>query len=235
MKTVKSILIILGISLVIFVSCEKDDTESAEGASFQIEFETITSDFDLKSNETGTLEFSSGQIILESVEFEASSDNDTLEAEFEIESYITIDFATGETNPDISAIKIAPGNYTEIEIELELWDQSEQPSIVLNGQWTDTHGESHPVRFEFDSGQDFSLEIEGNFTIDQETTMIAQITFDPGVWFSGVDQGMFSSATTNDEGVIVISSGENTDIYDIVEDMIDLVSEVEISINNLNL
>jgi|AntRauTorckE6833_2_1112554.scaffolds.fasta_scaffold10312_5 hypothetical protein len=226
MKTKRWMFPLLGMFLVAFISCEKGNDDIGK-PTVQLAFETVTSGSALKSTATNNLEFTSGNIILESIEFETDSEADSLEVDFEIDSYITLDFATGETDPDVSSVEITPGTFTEIEIEL--WDQTDEPAIVLDGTWTDADGNIHPVRFEFSSGQTFEVEKEGEFIIEQSTAMIAEITFDPNVWFSGVTAEKLSSATTDDEGVIVISSGQNTDIYDIVEDKIDVVSEVEIS------
>ena len=219
---------IIGIGL---VACDKE--EERGNPTLQLEFNTVTSEANLKTALANNLQFSSGHIILESIEFEAESDVDSLEMEFEIESYITIDFATGDSNPDISPIEIKPGTYTEIEIEVELWDQNHEPAIALDGTWTDSGGNDHPIRFLFDSGQDFSLEKEGEFTLTEGTTMIAEITFDPNIWFSGVSSDMLSNADIDEDGVIIISSDINTDIYDIVEEKIDLISEVEITMYNI--
>ena len=227
MKTKRMILALISVALIAFTSCEKDDLGEPV---VQLEFKTVTSEFMLKNTSvtTNSVGFDSGHIILESVEFELESDTDSLEMEFEVENYITVDFATGETNPDLSFIRLRQGTYTEMELEIELWDQTEQPAIVLAGSWTDENGTIHPVRFEFDSGQSFSVEIEGNFVVNENTSMVAEVTFDPGIWFSGVTNEAFSAATKNNDGVILINSEENEDIYDTVEDMIDLVSEVEI-------
>ena len=227
MKTKRMILALISIALIAFTSCEKDDLGEPV---LQLEFKTVTSEFTLKNTSVAAnnVKFDSGHIILESIEFELESDTDSLEMEFEMDSYITVDFATGETNPDLSFVRLRQGIYTEMEFEMELWDQTNQPSIVLNGSWADEDGTLHPVRFEFDSGQSFSVEIEGNFVVDENTSMVAEVNLDPGIWFSGVTKKAFSSATKNNEGVIVISSEENEEIYDTVEDMIDLVSEVEI-------
>jgi|GEM_PF-5644252 len=44
---------------------------------------------------------------------------------------------------------------------------------------------------------------------------------------------MLSNADIDEDGVIIISSDINTDIYDIVEEKIDLISEVEITMYNI--
>jgi hypothetical protein len=223
--------ILLSLIVLVFAACQKDESKQP---TIKLEFNTVTSDFSLSSAATNknvlanSLEFTSGQIILEGVEFETSSDTDTLEVEFEIEGFISIDYATGETNPDISHIEIKPGRYNEIEIELDLWGKSEQPSISLNGTWDDLNGNDWPVKLLIYSDEEFSLEIEGDFLFEENSTMIAQITFDPRVWFSGVSPQLMSAASVDNDGVIVISPEQNQNIYDIVKNMMELVSEVEI-------
>ncbi len=141
MNTNKLILVLSTIVFFTFISCQKDDAQSP---TVELQFETVTSSFTVKSTMSNHLQFTSGHIILESASIETNS---------EIESYITIDFATGETTPDIWAIEIIPGNYTEVEIEMELWDQTDIPSIALDGTWTDTYGTDHPVQLALYLGQ----------------------------------------------------------------------------------
>jgi len=209
----------------LFTSCEKNEGDKPV---LLLDFETVTSEFNLKSVAANSLQFTEGQIILEEVEFETESDTDSIQMDFEIETYIILDFATGETTPDLSGVELVPGNYSEIDIELELWDESELPSIALEGTWSDGDNNPHPVKLLMPSGQSFSLEIEGNYSIDENTSMIAQVTIDPGAWFAGVSNELLATATVDDNGVIIISPQHNTVIYEIVEDQIDMVSEVEI-------
>ncbi|MFO7755479.1 MAG: hypothetical protein R6V34_05815 [Bacteroidales bacterium] len=216
---------IFGLAVIGLLSCEKDDLNNA---TVQLEFNTVTTESGLKSAAANSIMFSEGHIILESIEFETETDSDSTAVEFEIESYITLDFATGETSPDLSAIQIAPGLYTEIEIEFELWDGTEQASIDLTGTWTDADGAEHPVRLLMPLGQEFSLEIEGEFTVEENTSMVAQVTFDPNSWFLGEAGNLLSTAVADEDGVIVISPDQNSNIYDIIEDAIDNTSEVEI-------
>ena len=77
-------------------------------------------------------------------------------------------------------------------------------------------------------GQTFSLEIEGEFTINENTKMTALITIDPNAWFMGEAGELLPAATANSEGIIVISPDQNSNIYDIIKDAVDYFSEVEI-------
>jgi len=131
---------------------------------------------------------------------------------------------------DLSTIVLAPGHYTEIELEFELWDQTEQPSIYLEGIWTDVDGTSHPLRLIMPLGQTFSLEIEGDYIIEENSAMTAYITINPNAWFMGAAGALLPYAIANEDGIIVISPDQNYNIYDIIEDAIDDTSEIEIEI-----
>ncbi len=226
MRTKILIPALLSIILLPFTSCEKDDKESP---SVEIEFVTVSSEFAVKSFTPNSFEFSSGQIILESIEFEAESETDSLEMEFEIEGYAYLDFATAEVTPDIASIEIQPGVYTELELEIEFWDESEQPSILLEGTYTDAESKVHPVRLSLISDETFSAEIEGPFIVNQNTNMIALVTFDPSKWFAEVTIELMSYATTNNESVILISPEHNKDIYELIKDHMEFESEMKIT------
>lgn len=223
--TKKLILTVFSIALLLFTACEDDNSGKA---TLKMEFEAVTTGSTLKSTAANSIEFSSGHIILEEVEFETETETDSIAVDFEIESYITIDIITGETTPDLSAVEIVPGKYEEIEIELELWDETDEPSIDMDGVWTDSEGTDHPIKLLLPIGQSFSLELEGEFTIEENTSMIAQITFDPVAWFNGEAGELLPTATKNEDGIIVISPNQNADIYDKLKDAIDRTSEVEI-------
>ncbi len=229
MKTKGLFLASLASMLIVFSSCEKNEIVPS-GPTFGLDFKTENSGFTLKSAAANNLEFTSGHVILESAEFELESETDSIGMEFEIESFITVDFATGETTPDISSIEIFPGTYEEIELELELFDESDLNSILLDGTWTDDEGNTYPVKLELESGQSFELEMEGNIVIEESTALIAWITFDPNVWFSGVTAEELSSATINEDDEIIINAEHNTHIYEKVKEGLDFASEVEITV-----
>lgn len=227
MKKQTFILTIFSLLFIGLISCEKEDLRKP---TLQLKFNTVTSESNLKSALANSIQFTSGNIILENIEFQAESDTDSIEVDFEIDSYITIDFATGEITPDLSTIELVPGDYTEIELEFELWDQTEQPSIYLEGTWTDANGTPNPIRLIMPLGQTFSLEIEGKFTLQENSAMTAYVTIDPNAWFLGEAGDLLSSATANEDDIIVISPDQNYNIYDIIKDAIDDISEIEIEI-----
>lgn len=210
-------------------SCKKDETEEAPRVG--MEFRTVNTSFPLQRVQTKELSFDSGFITLREVQFQVEADADSIEVDFNIELNTVIDFATGETTPDISYAEIPAGTYEAMEVEIELQDEGDDPSMVLNGTYVDVNGLSHDVRFEFNSGETFEVEKEGNIVISEGTSALAQVTFDPTAWFAEVSDEQMSNASKDSLGVIVISETQNANIFDVVADGLDLATEVELEIN----
>lgn len=177
-----------------------------------------------------SLTFTSGTIRLEEIEFEAEVEGtDSVEAD--IDMMVEIDFATGQTNPDLSGLVFPAGIYTETEVELELLYEGNNgtPGIEVEGTFVDSQGASHTIKFIYNEDQTFEVEREGTITFTEGASVIAQITFDPGLWFTGVTSADLEAAIKDNNGVIVISENSNSDIYDIVADGLDLASELEVT------
>lgn len=233
MKFKTLVLAAIVMTSVSFTSCQKDTNDVPQ---IGLKFNTVTTPIPLNgglksAQQVKELQFTSGFITLREVEFEVETDNDSIEIEFELELNTQIDFATGETNPDISFVEIPAGTYNEMEVEIELQDEGDSPAMVLNGTYIDAEGTSHPVRFEYNSGETFEVEKEGTITFATNESALAQVTFDPTVWFAEVSNEQLSLATKDNEGVIVISSTQNTNIFDVVADGLDLATDVELEID----
>ena len=228
MKKVKLKQVIVLLTIAIFIaSCSKDDqlNESKIG----LEFTTVTSPFVLKSAQIPkALSFTSGYIMLREIQFEVETGNDSIEIEFELEMNTKIDFATGKTTPDIAFAEIPAGTYDKMEVEIELQDSGSEPAIRLNGTYVDLNGIIHIVLFEFNSGETFEIEKQGTVTFSANESALAQITIDPSAWFAAVTNEQLSLASKVN-GVIVISENQNSEIFDIVADGLDLATEVEIN------
>lgn len=211
------------------VSCGDDD--EVTNATVSMSFIGNSSAINVPAGrvETNTLQFTSGTIRLRQIQFQAETDEgDSIEVN--LEQIVDIDFATGATTPDLSNLVFPIGTYAEVEVELELQDENNNPSVVIEGTFTDANDETHPIRFEFNSGETFEVEKEGRIVFGEGASVLAEITFDPGVWFAGVTREELSVATKNNDGVIVISETSNADIFDIVADGLDLATEVEITL-----
>lgn len=217
------------LTVFMLVSCSNDDEMT--NATVSMSFKGNTSSVGISSGrvQANSLEFTSGTIMLRQIQFQAETD-EADSVEVDIEQIVTIDFATGATTPDLSDLVFPVGTYSEIEVELELQDENSLPSVVIEGTFTDANDQTHPIRFEFNSGETFEVEKEGQITFGEGASVLAEVTFDPGVWFAGVTTEKLSAATKNNDGVIVISETSNAQIFDIVADGLDLATEVEISL-----
>lgn len=227
---------LLVVILLVGLSACSSDEDSTTQPLLSVNFNTVTSSFNTQSQTSafnkqasgGNFVFNEGFITLTAMEYEAESESDLKSVEFELEQVVVIDFATGIPTPDIRAIAIPAGTYQEVSIEVELFDETDEPSVVLNGTYTSPDGTAHPVRFEFNSGETFEVEREGTIVFSENQSAIAEITFDPSLWFAGVSDEDMESANKNMGGIIVISEDHNTDIFDIVADGLDLATDLEI-------
>lgn len=221
------------LTLVVGLSaCSSDD--STDQPTLAVSFNTVTSPFSAQvqstslnkqSSNSGIFVFNDGFITLTAMEYEAENDSESVE--FELEQIVVIDYATGIPTPDIRAIEIPAGTYEEVSVELEIYDETDEPSVVLNGTYTSPEGTSFPVRFEFNSGETFEVEREGAIIFAEGQSALAEITFDPSIWFAEVTDALMADADQS-EGVIVISETHNSEIFDIVADGLDLATELEI-------
>ena len=217
------------LSIGLLTACDKSDETSNPTVSFN--FNTVNTASSVPAARTAsanTLAFTSGTITLSRIEFEADLANgDSIEAR--LDQTVVIDFATGETNPSLPNLVFPVGNFVESSVELELLDENNIPSVILEGTFVDGQGQSHPVRFEFNSGETFEVEKEGVYAFEAGKSIVAEVTFDPSVWFMGVSGEMLEAATKNGQGVIVISETSNPEIFDIAADGLDLATEIEIT------
>lgn len=216
--------------LALFSACESE-TVTPE-AQVGLEFETVKTSTQMGARmaSASSLAFTSGAITLSEVKFEAKNDDDadSVEVDFKLNQDVVVDFATGESNPDLSTLVIQPGTYEKIEVELELQDEGSAPAIVLNGTFTDAQGQSHPIRFEFNSDEKFEVKREGTVVFAEGQLAMAQVVFDPAAWFAGVSADALTEATKDAAGVIVISETQNEAIYDLVAEGLDLAKELKI-------
>lgn len=229
---------LLGLTLVLvgLSACSNDD--SAQSPQLGVNFRTVTTSFDTTAQArvaastlaTGSFNFDEGSIILKELEFEAETENDSTSVEFELNGIVVIDFATGIPTPDIRPITIPAGTYQEVEVEIDLIDENDTAAIDLTGSYTFTNGEISPVSFQYDAGSGLSFEVEreGTIVFTADQSAIAQITFDPSVWFAGVTETMMTNATKNSEGVIVISNTQNSDIFNVIDNGLELATDLEI-------
>jgi hypothetical protein len=126
------------------------------------------------------LSFTAGKIIIRELVFDGEVGGTSVSKTKEQIS--TIDYATGKVSPAIS-VTIPAGEYTDVNLGIEIQDASSKPSIVITGTYKHTDGRTIPVRFEFNSGEVFEAEAS-RVTIPEGADLVGKITFNAHDWFS---------------------------------------------------
>lgn len=164
------------------------------------------------------LVFNSGYVVVREVVFDGDmADGRTIS--ITEEKITTIDMVTGVANPPF-LMDIPAGTYTSVNLGIEIQDETDRPSVVAEGVFTNAAGVITPVRFEFNSGEVFEANSVRPVTLSAATPATAKITFDPHFWFSTITAAQLNNAVRTN-GVIVVSETRNTAIFTIVADRLD--------------
>ncbi len=207
--------VIAGIFL--FAGCQKDEVSPNGTIKLQVTT-TSSSSLNLKSVAAANdLVFDSGTITIREVVFDG--DAEALSVSRTIEQIATIDYATGQVSPEV-VIEVPAGDYTSVNLGIELQDENDDPSVVITGTYTNSSGAAIPIRFEFNSGEVFEADA-ASVVIEAGADLIGKITFDAVSWFGTVTFDELDQAIQTD-GVIVISGTSNASIFDKVADKLDV-------------
>jgi hypothetical protein len=200
---------------IIFSSCEKDNPTG----KITLEVNTTSSStVNLKGTKAANdLVFTSGTITIREVVFDGEVGATSVSRT--IEQVADIDYATGTVTPEV-VIEVPAGDYTDVNLGIELQDVNDDHTVVIEGTYTNSSEEVIPIRFEFNSGEVFEA-IAASVSIEPGADIIGKITFDAISWFGTVTSNELDNATQTD-GVIVISGTSNTTIFDKVADKLDV-------------
>lgn len=222
MKTQNLFKTVIILALAVFLSsCEKDDGNTNGKIFFKVNT-TSSSTVNLQQSKAAAndLVFTSGTIIIREIVFDGEVGLTSVSRT--IEQIANIDYATGVVSPEV-VIEIPAGDYTGVNLGIELQDENADPSVVIEGTYTNSSGVATPIRFEFNSGEVFEADA-ASVTIKPGADLIGKITFDAVSWFSVVTAEEMDNATLTD-GKIIISSTNNADIFDLVADKLDVDTE----------
>ncbi|MBD3627277.1 hypothetical protein [Cyclobacterium sp.] len=164
-------------------------------------------------------------------------DEDGSEWEYEVEfnEIKKVGFDQFDTETDFF-INIPEGEYEEIEMEIDLIDYRNEPSILLNGTYMNAEGEEISFRFElFGDDIDFEVEIEADddnyFVVDRVNNPLILFELVPERWFSSISTSELENAELDDDGVMVFSESSNRSIFQKVRERIATDAEIEIEID----
>ena len=170
------------------------------------------------------------------LEMEGRDENGRFEKELEIEfdNIRKVTFDQFDESSDFF-INIPEGEYKEIELELDLIDHRNEPSIFLEGQYSGQNGESFQVLFEyFGDDIDFEVEIEAEdddayFRINRVNNPLALLEINAYLWFRDVSNAELDNAQ-KENGVIRITKDVNNAMYSKIVNRIKASSEIEIEL-----
>lgn len=210
-------LVALG-TVISFTSCQKDDVDSSLRFQMSSEVGTVNQ----KISAANTLQFTSGHVIIREIVFDGDRKGQE-DVSITHEQISQIDLVTGIGSPEVN-VQIPPGEYTSVNMGIEILDDDDiHPLAVLcEGTYYDANNTAVPVRFEFNSGEVFEANTNGSTVkIKSATSPLVKISFDPLVWFSTITRSQLDNAQRDSNGVIVVSSSMNTNIFSIVADKLD--------------
>jgi hypothetical protein len=207
-------------------SCKKSELKKPADVSVKM-------DINRQASTGGELVFTAGYIRLANFSVEGTrQEGAAVEMSKEFSSGELITFSPDDF---ISALylDIPQGNYTDLDISFNTFDDNDQPTIQVEGTYTNQSSQSFPLIFEFESSESFSIngESETNdpiIVLDKNIPATSFIKFDPLYWFDIVTTNMWDNADLVEvEGTmtILINDSENENIYDVVADRVDEATE----------
>lgn len=217
MKTLKN-LFALGSACIILFSCQKESAPKTATAQVSYQFTPVKKTTSLAGTTQSTLVFNSGFIKIREIVFDAQNASTNQSVSFTTEKISTIDYATGVSSPQIIDT-IAAGTYKSVNLGVEIYDEVNAPSIVIDGVYTQDDGTTIPVRFEFNSGEVFEANAS-LVTLAENTSAIAKIKFDPHYWFSAITNAELENAVLTN-GVLLINEVKNASLFVKIADKLD--------------
>ena len=205
-----------------FTACKKDDGNG--DVNYKMQYRNAQ--FNAQKTANGSLNFTAGHVLIGDIEFEAETEDD---AEFsqETSGEVKFDLVTGESTPALPAMTLPAGKYEEVSLEVDLVEDSAEPTILMTGIYTTTSGEERNIRFEYNSDLEFEVEAE-NVTIVDEAAPAMKINFDPSVWFAVITADQLDAAQVDSTNTIVISAESNEDLFDLIDESLDEATDAEL-------
>lgn len=244
MKNYNKLLSILAFTAVTaFSACSSDDEtpsvgqgEGKMGIALVLKNNSMNTVNGRVENSNLTIEKGFIQIKELELEVEGRNENGDFEKEIEIEfdDIKKITFNEFDRSVDFF-INIPEGEYQEIELELDLIDYRNEPSISFEGTFVNDEGASTPFKFEyFGDDIDFEVEIESDddnyFRVDRINNPLALFELNAINWLRNVTTTEMNSAERTD-GVILLTRNSNSSIYNKIKQNIEASSEIEVELD----
>ena len=208
---------LLFLSFLILTACTKSKDSSDAELTYKVEPSNLTSSVGTTVSESGlivtlnsnsSLTWKAGFITIEQLSFEAKKE--TSEIEYKLKKSPTVDLF--KQTQLLGSINIPAGTYNEVELKLVLQKQTTGDVFAINGIYTDESGKQTPLDFHYN--EDLTLHIEGeNLIVNTSADYTGVLKLELNKLLTGVSASDFKSASKNANGVIVISSASNVEVF----------------------
>jgi len=211
----KNLIFLSLLTLTIF-SCKKDKVEPDPVVEDPISGTTFMYSVGYSDTTSPYLDFDGGTLVLTQITWDGTLDGTINSTSISTSEITTYDVATGSATPEIQIVDIDPGNYSNISMGIELYDNGVDDNMILTGTYIHSNGNTIPIKFLFNSGEVFEGTIN-SYLIPEGKDTKATLILNPIGWFKNVSQGELDGATLDTGGTIVISESSNSSLYDKVE------------------
>jgi hypothetical protein len=206
---------IVVIAVLLLQSCKKDDDQT--GINFNASTSGRSSIVSRPSGTLGTLTWTSGFAYVTEVEFEAEKDNREIEFKSTVNKRIDL-FVPFSS---LGFVSVAPGFYEEVEFEIDLNSDANNPSIELRGTYDNT-----PVILRIMNSIEFEAEYE-DVTIEMSDNFTANFALNLSLLTVGITDAALRNATRSN-GDIVISPNSNVALYNTIISNLNNIDSVEL-------
>lgn len=244
MKNFSQILTIVALSTAtIFSSCNTEEEvpnlgmgEGKMGVALVLKNNSTPASNARIENTGFTIEKGFIQIKELELEVEGKNESGDFEREIEIEFDDIKKIIFNEFDKSVDFfLNIPEGEYKEIDLELDLIDHKNEPSIYFEGKFVNSEGVSTPFKFEyFGDDIDFEVEIDADddnyFKVDRVNNPLALFELNAGNWMKNVTTSEMNNAQKTD-GVILLTRNSNKSIYEKIKNNIEASSEIEVDLD----
>lgn len=209
-----SLILVAGL---ILSSCTKENSTGDGKLSYKVKPANFTasvgptvagSGLIVAVNSNSSLTWTSGNVNVSEIDFEAKSKSAKIE--YELKQAFNVDLFN--LSPVLGSITLPDATYEEVELKLVLKKSATSNiPLTLKGSYTDGSGTKIPVEFYFN--EDFEAEVEAeNIIVSGTNDYLGLINVQLNKFLTNVVSADLSGATKTN-GVIVISSTSNMELY----------------------
>jgi hypothetical protein len=220
MKYNKLVSVLVFSGIVFFAACKKDNGTSQ--SSFKYKLTTTNRSNVVNRLETGNITWTSGFASANQVKFEAKNSSGT-QVEYKTSVSQHIDLFTSLASV-LGIVSLPAGTYSEIEFKGELAPNGTDAALELDGTFT-SGATTTPVVFTVNGPLEIKTE-KNNVVISDNASYTALTSFDLSRFTTGITEAMLNSATKT-SGKIIISSGSNTNLYNMMLANLDSCDDVQ--------